>query len=272
MRVRNSSDRIWLFSGVSSGLGEQWARYLLKQGDQVVGITRQADLVGDLQRAYPHQFIPLEADIVNFQTLRSSLDFLMDEKSIPYFSHVICAAGFAHFGTIEDVNPADLEKSFLVNVVGSRNVAVAGLERMRSHGDRRILFVSSMAGLHCWPNLGTYQISKYGVRALSDTLREELAQHGVQVGCLYPGPHLNTGWATKYAKRTSPSLRYDAKWLEKNSRCGFELFNPAESLKAFKHVITSDPMPAYSTTHREVAEMCVEDHRGMISDIKEIGE
>lgn len=259
MAVNENQRNTWLFSGVSSGLGKEWALFLLGRGDRVIGITRDASSVAQIRSRYKNQFIPVESDITDMDILEAKVDSALKRNSIHSVTHVVCSAAYAHFGTIEDVSPAALEESFRVNVVGSRNVAITGLKRMTKSGDRRIIFISSMAGLHCWPNLGSYQISKFAVRALSDTLREELAQQGIQVGCLYPGPHTGTGWAEGYAMHTDPSDRYDAGWLAENCRCGFTLAEAKESLSSFKQIISIDPMPAAITTHAEVAKMFKED-------------
>lgn len=272
MSVDECRRNTWLFSGVSSGLGKEWALFLLERGDRIVGITRNADSVEQLTLKYGQQFIPVEADITDMGALEKALNSALNESSVHSISHVVCAAAFAHFGTIEDVSPLDLEEIFRVNVVGSRNVSIAGLRKMESSGDRRILFVSSMAGLHCWPNLGSYQISKFAVRALSDTLRVELVQQGIQVGCLYPGPHVGTGWATDNAVHTDVSDRYDADWLSENCRCGFELSNAKGSLSSFKKMISSDPMPAAATTHKEVAKMFALDAEKMSSQLDAVEE
>lgn len=272
MITKKIKQRTWLFSGVSSGLGREWARFLLAQGDRVVGITRDTSSVKEFLSDDDNQFIPVEADITDMASLEKSVDSALKRNGLSSITHVVCSAAFAHFGTVEDVSPSELEESFRVNVIGSRNVAIVGLKNMAASGDRRILFVSSMAGLHCWPNLGSYQISKFGVRALSDTLRKELATQGIQVGCLYPGPHSGTGWATDYAVHTNASSRYDSNWLSKSCRCGFELSDPEGSLPSFKKMISQTPMPAAATTHREVVEMFEVDARDVAQQLRKIGE
>ena len=272
MTINKYQQNTWLFSGVSSGLGKEWALFLLDRGDQVIGITRDASSVEQIASRYKNQFIPVESDITDMEKLETAVDSALKKNSIQHITHVVCAAAYAHFGTIEDVPPAALEESFRVNVVGSRNVAITGLKRMAKSGERRILFVSSMAGLHCWPNLGSYQLSKFAVRALSDTLREELAQQGIQVGCLYPGPHIDTGWAEGYAVHTAPSNRYDADWLAENCRCGFALSKAKESLSSFKQMISKDPMPAATTTHEEVVKMFQADTKEMSYELDSVKE
>lgn len=272
MLKQNLQKRIWLFSGASSGLGREWALATLQQGDTVIGITRQSSSVSDIEHAFPGQFFSLEQDIQNYPLLKQSVNSLLSKYNLPYISHVVCAAAFAHFGTIEDVSSEDLEKSFRVNVIGARNVAIAGLHNMPPSGDRRIVFVSSMSGLHCWPNLGTYQITKYALRALSETLRIELSEHGIQVGCLYPGPHIGTGWATHYAEHTSASSRYNQLWLQENSRCGFELYDVEASLPLFEKMVNTHPMPRAGTGHSEVIELFEADSHELLQDLFQFGD
>lgn len=268
----NPQGNIWLFSGVSSGLGREWALEALQRGDRVIGITRQSTSVQDIATAYSETFFVAEEDVSDYYSLKRSVNSILIDHDLPYISHVVCSAGYAHFGTVEDTSPEDFEEIFRVNVIGSRNVAIVGVQCMPPLGDRRIIFVSSMAGLHCWPNLGPYQITKYGVRALSETLRIELAEHKIQVGCLYPGPHIGTGWAAGYAKRTPCSERYNEKWLQENSRCGFDLYEPADSLSMFQQMIDSSSMPTAGTGHEEVMRLFEDDSRMTLNELMKFGD
>ena len=97
MSVDECRRNTWLFSGVSSGLGKEWALFLLERGDRIVGITRNADSVEQLTLKYGQQFIPVEADITDMGALEKALNSALNESSVHSISHVVCAAAFAHF-------------------------------------------------------------------------------------------------------------------------------------------------------------------------------
>lgn len=267
MNIQKCHKNVWLFSGASSGIGKEWVKEILNNGGKVIGVTRNINSLSDLKDKYKNNFMPIEANITDVNDLELSIDKAMNSMQVPYISHVVCAAGFAHFGTIEDVSPEELLENFKVNLIGARNLAILGLKRMAPSGDRRIIFVSSMAGLHCWPNLGVYQISKFGVRALSETLRVELESKGIQVGCLYLGPHIGTGWLTTYAKRTPPSSGYSASWLEKSTISEFEHYSPEGAIPVFDRMITETPMPSAATGHQEVALLFKKDSNNLFKEL-----
>ena len=99
-----------------------------------------------------------------------------------------CAAGVIHTGDILNTDPADYDHVLRTNVLGAFHTAKAFLPYLiASRG--RLVFVSSAFGLMAAPNYSAYCASKFAVRALAESLRQELALagHDVTVTCAYPG-------------------------------------------------------------------------------------
>jgi NAD(P)-dependent dehydrogenase (short-subunit alcohol dehydrogenase family) len=99
-------------------------------------------------------------------------------------------AGIASFGyQIADMDPEAFDRVVAVNLTGAFNGVHAFAADMRERGRGHIVNTSSMAGI-CGPSQaigGSYAAAKFGVVGLSETLRAELAPHGVGVSILCPG-------------------------------------------------------------------------------------
>jgi NAD(P)-dependent dehydrogenase (short-subunit alcohol dehydrogenase family) len=86
------------------------------------------------------------------------------------------------------MDPASFDQIIAINLTGVFNGVSAFAADMRSRGRGHIVNTSSMAGIsRAMPGTGAYTASKFGVVGLTETLREELAPHGVGVSVLCPG-------------------------------------------------------------------------------------
>jgi len=124
-------------------------------------------------------------------------------------------AGIASFGyELADMDPEAFDQVVAVNLTGVFNGISTFAAGMRERGRGHVVNTSSMAGI-CASSHGiggNYSASKFGVVGLSETLRAELAPHGVGVSVLCPGM-IATGIATNSVKQgaavrmptTSPS-------------------------------------------------------------------
>lgn len=95
-------------------------------------------------------------------------------------------AGYAELGPVEDVPVEAVANQFDVNVYGPLRLCRAVLPGMRERGSGRIVTVSSIFGKTVLPGMGVYSASKFGVEALSDALRRELARTDIEVVVVEP--------------------------------------------------------------------------------------
>jgi NAD(P)-dependent dehydrogenase (short-subunit alcohol dehydrogenase family) len=98
-------------------------------------------------------------------------------------------AGIAPDGRpFADMDPASFDRIIAINLTGVFNGVSAFAAAMRGRGRGHIVNTSSFAGLSSpFPGVGAYACAKFGVVALSEGLRRELAAHGVGVSVLCPG-------------------------------------------------------------------------------------
>ena len=102
-------------------------------------------------------------------------------------------AGYGLYGPVEQQPMAEVRRQFETNVFGLVRLTQLVLPGMRRRGGGRIINVSSMGGRATLPGGAFYHASKYAVEALSDALRMEVAQFGIDVVLIEPGP-VRTPW------------------------------------------------------------------------------
>jgi NAD(P)-dependent dehydrogenase (short-subunit alcohol dehydrogenase family) len=107
---------------------------------------------------------------------------------LPDFYAVVNNAGSSLTGAVETVSAQDAKALLDINLVTPAVVAGCALPAMRQAGAGRIVNVSSIAGRAAiLPFHGWYHASKFGLEALSDVLRVEVAPFGVKVALIEPG-------------------------------------------------------------------------------------
>ncbi|WP_263853873.1 SDR family NAD(P)-dependent oxidoreductase [Levilactobacillus cerevisiae] len=93
----------------------------------------------------------------------------------------------AQWGAIEDVDPAEAKRQFDVNVFGAANLIQLVLPTMRHQHAGKILNNSSVGGQLYSRLGGWYYASKHALEALSDSLRLEVKDFGIDVIIIEPG-------------------------------------------------------------------------------------
>jgi NAD(P)-dependent dehydrogenase (short-subunit alcohol dehydrogenase family) len=100
---------------------------------------------------------------------------------------VINNAGATMIGTIEHMTIDEIEWQLGVNLWGVIYGTKAFLPMMLAQSEGAIVNISSVFGLVGYPAQGAYNISKFGVRGLTECLWSELEGTGVRAVCVHPG-------------------------------------------------------------------------------------
>jgi NAD(P)-dependent dehydrogenase (short-subunit alcohol dehydrogenase family) len=98
-------------------------------------------------------------------------------------------AGIASAGITEAFTADQAKAIFNTNVVGLLPTSRAVLPRMRAQGDGLIINVGSILGRVTFPFFGIYGASKFAVEALTESLRYEVSQLGVDVVIIQPSAY-----------------------------------------------------------------------------------
>ena len=176
-----------LVTGANSGIGLASSLRLAERGWEVWGTVRSRGKAATLREAgreagVGERIRPVQLDVSDHDAVAARF------RRFPAFWAVVNNAGMGVTGAVEEV-PAQAAKEVLdVNLVTPAVVAACALPAMRERGSGRVVMVSSIAGrVAVLPFQAWYHASKFGLEALSDVLRVEVAPFGVQVVVVQPG-------------------------------------------------------------------------------------
>ncbi|GAA2442798.1 SDR family NAD(P)-dependent oxidoreductase [Agromyces soli] len=175
-----------LITGASSGIGARAAARFAGRGLTVVGAARSIDAIARLDGV-----IPIELDL---RDEASATHAVAETTRIagPIDVLVNCA-GYGEFGSVEETSLDHARQQLEVNVLGAMALVRAALPGMREAGRGRVVNVSSLAGEFAAPLGGWYHASKFALEALSDSLRGEVRQFGIDVTLVQPS-YVATEW------------------------------------------------------------------------------
>ena len=169
-----------MVTGASSGIGACVAEQLAQRGHRVVGAARRTDAIAALPAV-----IPMALDLADPASIEQATR-LVDDTLGPLDVLINCA-GYGEFGSIEETPLDDGRRQMEVNLFGAVDLIQRVLPGMRSAGRGRIVNVSSLAGEFAAPLGGWYHASKFALEAISDSLRGEVSQFGIDVTIVQPG-------------------------------------------------------------------------------------
>ena len=178
-----------LVTGASSGIGAATARTLQSLGHVVHGAARRTDRLADLETEGIH---PLALDVTDEASLQAGVAAVLEHSG--RIDVLVNNAGYGSYGAIEDVDPAEAQRQFDVNVFGAMRLTQLVLPHMRAQGGGTVVNISSMGGRFHTPLGGWYHATKFALEALSDALRVEVAPFGIDVVVIEPGG-IATEWA-----------------------------------------------------------------------------
>jgi short-subunit dehydrogenase len=181
--------KVILITGASAGMGKEFAKELLKDGHIVYGAARRVDKMEDIRQLGVKV---LAMDVTDEAAMVKGIDTIV--KAEGRIDVLVNNAGFGSYGAIEEVSIADAKYQLDVNVFGAARLSQLVIPYMREHHFGRIINISSIGGKLALPLGGWYHASKFALEALSDSLRNEVEQFGIDVVVIEPGG-VKSEWA-----------------------------------------------------------------------------
>ena len=171
-----------LVTGCSSGIGRAVALDLLVHGHTVYATARRPETLDELAAAGARV---LALDVTDEASMTAAVQAIEAEHG--QVGTLVNNAGYGEYGAVEEVAMDAVRRQFETNVFGLSRLVQLVLPAMRRGGRGRIVNISSMGGRITFPAGGYYHASKYAVEAISDALRVEVAQFGIDVVLVEPG-------------------------------------------------------------------------------------
>ena len=205
-------------TGASTGIGKTCALRLDRLGYAVFAGVRKPEDAARLTGLASPRLKPIRIDVTEAADIRAAVAELESVLGESGLGALVNNAGIATGGPIEFVSIDAVRRQFEVNVFGMLAVTQACLPLLR-RARGRIVNMGSIAGKSVTPYVVPYTMSKHAVEALTDGLRLELAEAGIEVSVVEPGavrtPIWDKGTASlAEAQRTLPPIaleRYGAK-------------------------------------------------------------
>lgn len=182
------SGRVIGITGASSGIGEATALACAKAGASVALAARRVDRIDAIAERIEQaggRALAIPADVGEEEQARGFVE--RAHRELGRLDGLINNAGVMLLGPIEGAPTEEWRRMVHANLFGVLYCTHAALPIMRGQGSGDIVNVSSVAGRVARAGSGVYNLTKHGVNAFSEALRQETAGSGVRVTLIEPG-------------------------------------------------------------------------------------
>jgi NAD(P)-dependent dehydrogenase (short-subunit alcohol dehydrogenase family) len=178
-----------LITGASTGFGRDTAETLAHAGHTVFASMRdpQAKNRDHAEKLRRQGINVVELDVSSDDSVHRAVKEMLAHA--PCIDVLVNNAGIASAGVTEAFTPDQAKVVFNTNVVGLLRTIREVLPVMRRQGNGLIINIGSILGRITFPFFGIYGASKFAVEALTDSLRYEVSQLGIEVALVQPSAY-----------------------------------------------------------------------------------
>jgi NADP-dependent 3-hydroxy acid dehydrogenase YdfG len=205
---RRLEKTVAIVTGASSGIGAATARLLAAEGASVSLIARRRerleDLAADIRGDGGHAVV-VEADVTRQEEASAGVDRTVEEFG--RLDILVNNAGVMLLGPAVDAPLSEWQQMVELNVLGLLYCAHAALPHLiraaesSERGVADMVNISSVAGRFARNGNGVYSLTKHGIGAFSESLRQEVAGRHVRLSLVEPG-----ATATELASHNRPEI------------------------------------------------------------------
>ncbi|MEW5808225.1 MAG: SDR family NAD(P)-dependent oxidoreductase [Actinomycetota bacterium] len=179
------SRRWFITGGTPGGFGVAFAEAALEAGDRVVLTSRRPQEMASWADQYGDRVLVVPLELTDAAQVQRAVQTA--EEHFGGIDVLVNNAGRGWYGSIEGMAESSLRAMFELNFFAVLSVTRAVLPGMRARGSGWIVNVSSVAGLVSAVGFGYYSATKFAIEAVTDALREEVAEQGISVLTVEPG-------------------------------------------------------------------------------------
>lgn len=177
--------RVAAVTGASSGIGEATVRALSAAGASVALGARRADRLREIAGGLRGPSLVRELDVADEEQSRAFVQAAHDELGGLHI--LVNNAGVMLLGGVQDADTDEWRRMIDVNLLGLLYCTHAALPLIASSGGGDIVNVSSVAGRRAEAGAAVYNMTKFGVHAFSEALRQEALHQQIRVTTVAPG-------------------------------------------------------------------------------------
>jgi len=232
------ANTVALVTGASSGIGAATATALADHGAAVAVVARRRDRLEDLKDGIVSAggtALVLQADVADARQARAAVERAVAE--LGRLDIVVNNAGLMRMGLAVEAPLGEWDQMVSVNVLGVLHVTRAVLPHLidgaanSPRGVADLVTISSTAGRVARPGTAVYALTKFGVNAFSEAIRQEVLPQRVRVGIVEPG-RVDTEINTHLSKPFRDVLDRQS--------AGIEMLRPQDIAEAVTYMVTRD--------------------------------
>ena len=236
--TRALQDTVALVTGSSSGIGAATARRLAADGAAVTLVARRRERLDELASAISGDggsALVLQADLTDQEQAVAAVERTVSE--LGRLDTLVNNAGVMLLGAALESPTEEWDRMLALNVQGLLYVTHAALPHLvRAAGDSPrevadLINISSTAGRVARPGAGVYSLTKFGIAAFAESLRQELIANHVRVSVVEPGT-VDTELVSH--------LREDVRQAARTQVESIEPLRPEDIADAVAYIVTRD--------------------------------
>jgi NADP-dependent 3-hydroxy acid dehydrogenase YdfG len=222
-----------LVTGASSGIGAATARRLAGEGAAVALVARRRGRLDELASMIGGGVLVVEADVTDQGQAVAAVERTVSE--LGRLDTLVNNAGVMLLGPALDSPTEEWDRMIALNVQGTLHVTRAALPHLASaaaDSPRRVadlIYISSTAGRVARPGGGVYSLTKFGIEAFAESLRQELIAKRVRVSVVEPGT---------VATELTTHLRENIREAARSQVGSIEMLQPDDIADAVAYIVT----------------------------------
>jgi len=185
---RSQQGKVAVVTGSSSGIGFETSLLLARKRFYTYATMRNLNKSQKINDIAEKENLPLKVlqlDVTDDKTVKVAINQIRDESS--RIDVLVNNAGYDVMGAVEDLSIDEFKSQFETNFFGVIRVTKEVIPIMRNQGSGNIINVSSVGGRIGIPLNTAYISSKFALEGLSESMRYELDQFGIDVILIEPG-------------------------------------------------------------------------------------
>lgn len=202
------TNKVVFLTGAASGIGEAFAKELVKRGAFVIG-TYHNKKISKVLLSEQKNFIPYHLDLENINPAQIDEIWNLSIAKLKKVPNILInCAGINLRSKIEEYPLNDWNKVLDINLTTPFKLCQSFAQKhIDNHTNAKIINVSSLTAFQTGRMCTGYTVSKHGINALTKILANELGEYGITANCIAPG-YIKTDMTYNFLQNKEVSESY----------------------------------------------------------------